>query len=114
MRRAISRHQTRLGLDVQCKQKGRRETASLRFPVGSAYSLLRLFRWLSVSRSLTSAADNFGRSIVMLSFTILPVKANGCACRKLDPDVMMVQSAEDRQRKNACAAYPATCAFFWC
>jgi hypothetical protein len=24
-----------------------------------------------------------------------------CACRKLDPDVMMVQSAEDRQRKNA-------------
>ena len=26
---------------------------------------------------------------------------DGCACRKLDPDVMMVQSAEDRQRKNA-------------
>jgi len=24
-----------------------------------------------------------------------------CACRKLDPDVMMGQSAEDRQRKNA-------------
>jgi ATP-dependent DNA ligase len=24
-----------------------------------------------------------------------------CPCRKLDPDVMMVQSAEDRQRKNA-------------
>jgi len=25
----------------------------------------------------------------------------GCPCRKLDPDVMMVQAAEDRQRQNA-------------
>src|SRR6476646_4756884 len=24
-----------------------------------------------------------------------------CPCRKLDPDVMMVQAAEDRQRENA-------------
>jgi hypothetical protein len=28
-------------------------------------------------------------------------KRSGCACRKLDPDVMMVQSDEDRQRQNA-------------
>ena len=28
----------------------------------TSYSLLRLFRWLSVSSSLMSAADNFGRS----------------------------------------------------
>ena len=44
---------------------------------GPRYSLERLFRWLSVSRSLMSAVDNLGRSILMLSFTILPVKANG-------------------------------------
>ena len=24
-----------------------------------------------------------------------------CPCRKLDPDIMVVQSAEDRQRENA-------------
>jgi hypothetical protein len=27
--------------------------------------------------------------------------AIGCPCRKSDPDVTMVQSAEDRQRQNA-------------
>jgi hypothetical protein len=26
---------------------------------------------------------------------------NGCACRNSDPDIMMVQSADDRQRENA-------------
>jgi len=30
-----------------------------------------------------------------------PERVVGCACRKLDPDVMVVQSAEDRQRENA-------------
>src|SRR4051794_31222895 len=27
--------------------------------------------------------------------------ANACPCRKSDPDIMVMQSAEDRQRKNA-------------
>jgi hypothetical protein len=43
----------------------------------TSYSLERLFRWASVSRSLMSAGDNFGRSSLMLSFTIFPVKVNG-------------------------------------
>ena len=36
------------------------------------YSLLRLLRWLSVSSNLMLAADNFGRSSLIFSFTILP------------------------------------------
>ena len=43
----------------------------------TSYSLLRLFRWLSVSSSLMSAADNFGRSSLIFSLAILPLKANG-------------------------------------
>ena len=32
-----------------------------------------------------------------------------CACRKLDPDVMMMQSAEDRQRANGPAGLDRSC-----
>jgi len=43
--------------------------------------------------TLRSIASDFGQAVVEIDE--LP-----CACRKLDPDVMMVQSAEDGQREN--------------
>ena len=54
---------------------------------------------LAVLRLMTNSnlADNTtGRSPAFSPLRIRP-----CPCRKLDPDVMMVQAAEDRQRQNA-------------
>ena len=42
-----------------------------------------------------------GRTIAAPIFSLCLSQISSCRCRKSDPDVTMVQSAEDRQRQNA-------------
>ena len=49
-----------------------------------------------VYQTLRELGDVEGQNLIVERFSAVT-----CPCRKLDPDVMMVQSAEDRQRKNA-------------
>jgi len=59
-----------------------------------------LLLFAGINAYAISPTDLLPRKLLSCGGSVISEIA-GCACRKLDPDVMLVQSAEDRQRKHA-------------